>query len=184
MRLAFRITTSAIAAALAIALLLFASTVHAQTVPIVTIADFVKFDAFKADISRAGFKVQIQMDASTGTWFDVPTATLGAPTVLPDTAADSVTYQVQIAANTPVGLHTLFVRYCVSDGAAGVTCGPLSSGRFDLRTTAPPPGVQPPAAPGNLRFGPKSGGGTPAAVDAFGWLNDVPRVDGMSGKGA
>lgn len=184
MKLMFRLATSTLAAILAIALLLFATSAGAQTVPIVTYADSVKFDALKIDIARAGFKVQMQVD-STASWFDVPAASLGAPVQLPDTLADNLTYQVPISAAIPLGLHMLRLRYCAlaQDGSGQVTCGGEASVRFDLRAAPNPTPVTPPGTPGNLRFGPKSGGATAGAVDAFGWLNDVPGVAGLTGKG-
>jgi hypothetical protein len=157
--------------------------VLAQTPPVIAYSDAIKFDALKVDADKVGFKVQVQMDAQLTTWSDVPAASLGLPIVLPDTLPNSVTYQVPISPATPAGIHTLRLRYCaVPENGTVATCGAHTSVQFDLRASPPPPVGPPPAAPANIRFGPKSGGiTTEDAVDTFGWLNDVPGVAGMIG---
>ena len=157
-----------------IALLAFlgfgAIAVGAQTpLPTATYLDSFKFDVLKVDLARPGFKVQIQMTVQTGTWSDIPAATLGTPLQLSDTSPDSLTYQLPVSKTTPAGEHTMFIRFCATEAGSTTTftCSTAASIRFLLQAQ------EVIGAPRNLRFGPKSGG-----VSTMGRTSEMPRVVG------
>jgi hypothetical protein len=142
--------------------LLLVAHATAQTLPIITVNDAFGVDAWKEDADRVGFKVQIRLDAAL-TWTDVPAVNI-QKVVLPDTMPGYVTLRMAVSAATPVGDHTLRIRYC--DGA---TCTSELVFLFTFATGTP--ALRPPLNP---RVVPK-GGGVEGAVDLMGWLMDVPR---------
>ncbi len=137
---------------------------RAYAQPVLTVNDAFGVDAWKEDVSRVGFKVQVRFDAAT-VWSDVPATTI-EQVVLADTATGYITLRMPVSATT-AGSHTLRLRYC--DGA---TCSAETVFAFTFSTGTPLPALR---APLNPRVVPKSGG-TAGAVDTFGWLMDVPRA--------
>ncbi len=135
-------------------LALYPSLALAQ-LPVATVNDTFSLDVFLDDITKPSFKLQIQLDSSTGTWADI--ASLPAPTVLPDTSAGYTTYTFPIS-KTTVGNHTVYFRTCAVTSGTTPTCSAAASLAFTFSDVTVP-GLTPTRPPVNLRIKPKAGGG-------------------------